>query len=163
MVKYYNYMVVFEEIPNEITLAINITNCPCKCPGCHSKFLWADVGTELTFDELDKLVEKNNGITCVCFMGGDAEPSYINELAAHMKLKHKGVKTGWYSGMDCVSREIELKLFDYVKIGSYVDVFGGLDKETTNQKMYKVNFDEQGNPDLNDITHLFWERRKNKV
>ena len=46
MLKYYNAMVVFEEIPDEITLAINITNCPCHCVGCHSKFLWEDVGTE---------------------------------------------------------------------------------------------------------------------
>ena len=42
MIKYYNAMVVFEEIPNEITLAINITNCPCHCKGCHSQFLWED-------------------------------------------------------------------------------------------------------------------------
>ena len=56
MIKYYNSMVVFEEIPNEITLAINITNCPCHCKGCHSKFLWEDIGTELTFEELDRLI-----------------------------------------------------------------------------------------------------------
>ena len=30
MLKYYNSMVVFEEIPNEITLAINITNLNCN-------------------------------------------------------------------------------------------------------------------------------------
>ena len=61
MVKYYNAMTVFEEIPNEITLAINITNCPCHCEGCHSKFLWEDTGTELTAKELDKLLAKNSG------------------------------------------------------------------------------------------------------
>ena len=81
MVKYYNSMVVFEEIPNEITLAINITNCPCHCKGCHSQFLWEDVGTDLTFEELDRIIKENDGITCVCFMGGDSNPCYINELA----------------------------------------------------------------------------------
>ena len=81
MVKYYNAMVVFEEIPDEITLAINITNCPCHCVGCHSKFLWEDVGTELTFEELERLIKENDGITCVCFMGGDANVNEINELA----------------------------------------------------------------------------------
>ena len=53
-------MVVFEEIPDEITLAINITNCPCKCPGCHSKFLWDDNGTELTVEVLHKLIKEND-------------------------------------------------------------------------------------------------------
>jgi hypothetical protein len=81
VVKYYNAMVVFEEIPDEITIAINITNCPCKCQGCHSKFLWGDIGNELTNDELEKLIQDNLGITCVCFMGGDANPEEINKLS----------------------------------------------------------------------------------
>ena len=58
-------MVVFEEIPDEITIAINITNCPCKCKGCHSKFLWGDIGTELTESEINKIIKENSGITCV--------------------------------------------------------------------------------------------------
>ena len=108
-------MVVFEEIPNEITLAINITNCPCKCPGCHSKFLWADTGIELTFDELDKLIKKNDGITTVCFMGGDSEPKYINELAEHIiKTTPDTIKVAWYSGRDTISDEIYLNNFDYL-------------------------------------------------
>lgn len=162
MLKYYNSMVVFEEIPNEITLAINISNCPCKCKGCHSKFLWNDVGTELTLDELDGLIERNNGITCVCFMGGDIEPSYINGLARHILTtpKYDNLKIGWYSGREELSGEIDLKNFDYVKIGPYVDELGGLDEETTNQKMYKVKHD---GCELEDITHLFWERRKGRV
>ena len=58
MLKYYNTMVVFREIPDEITLAINITNCPCHCKGCHSQFLWEDTGTPLTFNEVENLIEK---------------------------------------------------------------------------------------------------------
>ena len=116
MIKYYNAMVVFEEIPKEITLAINITNCPCHCEGCHSKFLWENIGTELTNEELDKLIEKNDGITCVCFMGGDAEPSGINKLAEHIlnTPKYDNIKVGWYSGMDELSSDIELELFHYI-------------------------------------------------
>ena len=44
IMKYVNESVVFAEIPDEVTLAINISNCPCRCPGCHSKFLWGDIG-----------------------------------------------------------------------------------------------------------------------
>lgn len=147
-------MVVFEEIPNEITLAINITNCPCHCKGCHSKFLWEDVGTELTVEELDKLIEKNDGITAVCFMGGDKEPNLVNDLAFYLK-KFKKLKVGWYSGKNDLSKDVFLKNFDYIKLGEYKEDFGGLDKETTNQRFYIV---EDG--EMKDKTFLFWKNKQ---
>ena len=158
MIKYYNAMVVFEEIPDEITLAINITNCPCYCQGCHSKFLWGDVGTELTFEELERLIKENDGITCVCFMGGDANPKGINDLAAYISAKnmcgYKSLKIGWYSGKDELSEDIDIRLFDYIKLGHYDEKFGGLDKETTNQRLYKIAHDKES---LIDITSKFWK------
>lgn len=155
MTKYYNTMVVFQEIPNEITLAINVTNCPCKCPSCHSKFLWGDVGIDLTEDELSGLLEKNRGITCVCFMGGDLNPAEINSLAHYVKSNYN-IKVGWYSGRDVLSDEIDLNNFDFVKIGRYDEACGPLNKETTNQRMYMVN----GDKSLSDITNMFWRRSK---
>lgn len=50
--------VVFAEVPDEVTLAINISNCPCQCKGCHSSYLAQDIGTELTFNEVRKLIRK---------------------------------------------------------------------------------------------------------
>lgn len=150
-------MVVFEEIPDEITLAINITNCPCRCVNCHSKFLWEDVGTELTFEELERLIKENDGITCVCFMGGDANPKEINDLATYISAKnmcgYKSLKIGWYSGKDELSEDIDIRLFDYIKLGHYDEKFGGLDKETTNQRLYKIAHDKES---LIDITSKFW-------
>lgn len=178
MLKYYNYMVVFEEIPDEITLSINITNCPCHCIGCHSKFLWEDVGTELTVEELGKIIDENSGVSCVCFMGGDAAPSELNELACYVR-KEKKKKVGWYSGRDVLSNEVDLRYFNYVKIGRYDEKLGGLDKETTNQVLYKISPINQclGNNDdiqktdntdrickhgttmvLEDITDKFWKK-----
>lgn len=161
MVKYYNAMVVFEEIPDEITLAINITNCPCHCVGCHSKFLWEDVGTELTFEELERLIKENDGITCVCFMGGDANPKEINDLATYINAKnmcnYKSLKIGWYSGKDELSEDIDISLFNYIKFGRYDEKLGGLNKETTNQKMYEVFVNENKEFDLRDITSKFWK------
>ena len=152
-------MVVFEEIPDEITLAINITNCPCRCKGCNSKFLWEDVGTELTYEELDRLIKANDGITCVCFMGGDSDPAYLNELANHIiNTTDNNIKIGWYSGRDAISEKINLRLFDYIKIGHYDEKFGGLNKKTTNQIFYKVYFDKYDKPMLDDITHMFWKK-----
>lgn len=152
MIKYYNAMVVFEELPSEIALAINITNCPCHCKGCHSQFLWEDIGTPLTKSELDELIDKNNGITCVCLMGGDREPNMINRFAAYIKDSKK-LKVGWYSGKDDLPSEIKLDNFDYIKIGHYDEELGGLNKRTTNQRLYKVNNDK-----LEDITEVFWKK-----
>jgi anaerobic ribonucleoside-triphosphate reductase activating protein len=149
-------MVVFEEIPNEITLAINLTNCPCHCKGCHSKFLWEDTGTELTIEELDRLINKNDGITTVCFMGGDASPEAVSLLAEYTHEIRK-LKVGWYSGMDELSDKINLDWFDYVKIGHYDEDLGPLNKETTNQKLFRVSKFEN-DYQLMDITYLFWKK-----
>lgn len=149
-------MVVFEEIPNEITLAINLTNCPCHCKGCHSKFLWEDKGTELTIEELDKLIDKNDGITTVCFMGGDASPESVSLLAEYTHEIRK-LKVGWYSGMDELSDKINLDWFDYVKIGHYDEDLGPLNKETTNQRFFRVTKSEN-DYQLMDLTNLFWKK-----
>jgi anaerobic ribonucleoside-triphosphate reductase activating protein len=161
MTKYYNAMVVFEEIPDEITLAINITNCPCHCIGCHSKFLWEDVGTELTFEELEKLINENDGITCVCFMGGDANPKEISDLAKkmHENTKYNNIKIGWYSGYDELNKNIDLSVFNFIKIGHYNEKLGGLDKKTTNQRLYKIEVNEKSELKFNDITYRFWKKR----
>ena len=52
MVRYHNFDIVFAEIPCETTLAINITNCPNRCRGCHSLHLQADMGRVLDEAEL---------------------------------------------------------------------------------------------------------------
>ena len=161
MIKYYNAMVVFEEIPNEITLAINITNCPCHCKGCHSKFLWEDVGTELTIDELERLLDKNDGITTVCFMGGDSEPDTICALAEYIH-EIKKLKVGWYSGKDEYYKNIDFKWFDYVKLGHYDEQLGGLNKSTTKKKLFKLTHEMVGDVKkimFKDITYLFWKKQ----
>lgn len=154
MVKYINTGVVFQEIPRETTLSINISGCPCHCPGCHSKYLWENTGTDLSIDEINKFVEKYDGlVTCICFMGGDAEPEYINYLANYIRNNFKDLKIGWYSGKDTISNKINIQNFDYIKIGPYIESCGGLDKETTNQKLYKII-----NNTLEDITFEFHKK-----
>ena len=75
MVRYHNFDIVFAEIPCETTLAINITNCPDRCRGCHSLHLQADMGRVLDEAELCGILARyGRSVTCVCFMGGDAAP-----------------------------------------------------------------------------------------
>ena len=81
MLKYVNTGIVFQEIPDEVTLAINISNCPCHCPGCHSRYLWEDIGLPLNTDAIDAFVEQyGTDITCISFMGGDADPKGVDLL-----------------------------------------------------------------------------------
>ena len=135
--KYTDTQVVFSEIPGEITLAINISNCPLRCKGCHSPELWEDVGTELTKEEVSDLIKKNTGITCVCFMGGDRNYLEIEELAQWVK-NNFNLKTAWYSGREEIPSNLRKDLFNYVKFGSYIESLGGLNVKGTNQRLYRV-------------------------
>lgn len=152
MLKYLNTQVTFAEVPDEITLCINITGCKNGCKNCHSSYLAQDIGTELTFNEVRKLIKKNSGISCIAIMGGDAEPDKINTLASFIINHYNSIKVAWYSGRQELSNSIDLFNFDYIKLGPYKEEFGPLNSRTTNQRFYKVNGRE-----LVDITSKFWK------
>lgn len=151
-----SYDIVFQEIPGEVTLALNLSGCPCHCPGCHSKHLWEDIGEPLTTDLLDDLTSRYQGlITCVCFMGGDQDPEEVKRLAAHVqevqsdKVQCTKLKTAWYSGR----MNMPSDGFDYVKLGPYIESLGGLKSEKTNQRLYK-----RVEQNWEDITSSFWKK-----
>lgn len=156
MLKYVDTQVVFAEIPDEITLAISISGCPCHCKGCHSAYLAEDIGVSLSEAGLTLLIEANEGISCVAFMGGDVNPEEINLYAAFIKGMYPGIKVAWYSGRQELSKDINLMNFDYIKLGPYDEDKGPLNKRTTNQKFYKVFHFSTGRCELIDITHKFW-------
>lgn len=151
MLKYLNTQVTFAEVPDEITLCINITGCKNGCKNCHSSYLAQDIGTELTFSELRRLIKHNSGISCIAFMGGDSESKRIDALASFV-TNHYQLKVAWYSGRQELSEEIDLQNFDFIKLGPYIEELGPLNSRTTNQRFYKVNGRE-----LVDITSKFWK------
>lgn len=85
MLKYVDTRVCFAEVPDEITLCINLSNCPCHCKGCHSPYLAEDVGEILTNCRIQKLLKENKGVTAICFMGGDNDPRLVNHYAKLIK------------------------------------------------------------------------------
>ena len=77
MLKVYNYDITFQEVPEETSLILNISNCPYHCPDCHSKFLWEDIGESINIVLKDLLNKYKTLITCLCFMGGIQEPQCL--------------------------------------------------------------------------------------
>ena len=154
MLKYADSAVVFQEIPDEVTLAVNLTGCPCRCPGCHSKHLWGDSGNELTDSEVDRLLDNHKGhITCLALMGGDAAPAEIDALFARLRKRRPKLHTAWYSGRTILAKEIDLAHLDYLKLGPYLAHLGSLRSPKTNQHLYRVKAGA-----LEDLTPRFWRR-----
>ena len=150
--KYLGYSIVFQEVPDEVTLAINISGCPHRCEGCHSKYLWEYEGDYIS-DDLDSLIEKYKGlITCVCFMGGDQNQYELVDLLN--KVHRHGLKTALYTGEDSL-QHIAFRVLcnlDYCKIGHYDSNRGGLNSPKTNQQMLAWNWTAHK---WEDITYKF--------
>ena len=145
--------VVFSEIPDEVTLAVEITNCPGHCVGCHSPWLREDIGEELTVEKLRDIIDRNIGVTCVCFMGEGKDREALKKLAFSIKLRSDyPYKTALYSGREEIEDEM-YNYFDYVKLGPYIEKYGPLNKETTNQRLYEIV-----NGEKKDITYKFWRK-----
>ena len=180
MLKVASFDIVFQEIPGEVTLALNLSNCPCHCPGCHSPHLAEDIGEELNEELLDGLIARYGAmITCVAFMGGDAAPDEVLRWAEYVKSQQltarsdlQQLKTAWYSGRPALPDSLTAKrsysdngltalavlqrsglTYDYVKLGPYIESLGGLKSPTTNQRLYKRVGDQ-----WQDITSVFWKK-----
>ena len=147
---YFDYAIVFQEVPDEVSLAIEVGGCIHKCAGCHSPHLWKDSKKILIYDILNLLSKYGKHISCVCLMGGDHNKKDI--ISIFTLVKTYGLKTCLYTGCDQIE-EVEDVLFvlDYLKIGRYKSELGGLDSINSNQKLYKVI----GGKITDDLTWMF--------
>ena len=150
MIKYVPEMtsVVMEEIPDRVSLAVEISNCRGNCVGCHSPFLKKDIGRELTADIIDRLVADNFGVNCFLFLGEGRDPEALLDLADH--VRSKGLLAAVYSGREEVE-EVFWDHFDYIKLGPYKPAFGPLNNPKTNQRLYR-----RVDSGWEDITFRFW-------
>lgn len=156
MIKFCETMVVFQEVPDEIALDINITNCPFRCPGCHSAYLQQDIGEELTDERLRELIKANDGISCVLFSGGDNDHARILELCRLVRTEFPQLKTAMYSGATKADPRLwNSGLIDYYKIGPWIAACGPLDCPTTNQRLYHLT-----SKGYVDITRRFREKKR---
>lgn len=135
--------VVFQEVPDHLSVAFTIAGCPLRCKGCHSKHLWSvkeSDCTELTEELFRGFLERYRGsASCILFMGGDQFPEELIKLL-DMALA-EGYSTALYTGYPDVLGSIKQRL-TYLKTGHYVERLGGLDSPKTNQKFIEVSTGE---------------------
>ena len=142
--------VVLEEIPDRVSLAVDISNCRGNCIGCHSPFLRQDIGEELTPGVIDSLVADNFGVNCFLFLGEGRDPSALLDLARH--VRSLGLDAALYTGRETVEPAF-WEAFDYIKLGPYKSECGPLDSRATNQRLYHVVDGRR-----EDITSRFWRK-----
>ena len=104
--------------------------------------MWADTGEPLNAEAIDCLMaEHGKGITCVCFMGGDAAPHEVVNLAAYIHRNYPQLKVAWYSGRQYIPPNVDKQQFDYIKVGPYIAHLGPLQSDLCNQHMFKRQTD----------------------
>ena len=142
--------VVLEEIPDRVSLAVDISNCRGNCPECHSPFLKKNIGRELTPEVIDRLVSDNFGVNCFLFLGEGRDPETLLDLADH--VRSKGLRAAVYSGREEVE-DIFWNHFDYVKLGPFRAECGPLNNPATNQRLFALTAGR-----WEDITFRFWRK-----
>jgi len=133
----YDFQIVFQEVPGEVSLCFSISGCPLQCKGCHSPFLWKEGNGYLLTEDFfeNKINQYSNLATCVLFMGGEW---HEKELISFLKLaQNKKYKTCLYTGEEKISDEI-LNQLTWIKTGKWQQSLGGLNSEKTNQKFIDV-------------------------
>jgi anaerobic ribonucleoside-triphosphate reductase activating protein len=129
--------IVFQEVPDEISLCFSITGCKVGCKGCHSAELWQEsYGMPLTNIHFITWLNKyKNLISCIVFFGGEwQEKALIEKLII---AKKHGLKTCLYSGQKHINMNISQHL-NFLKTGAWRAELGGLDSPITNQTFRNV-------------------------
>ena len=141
---YYNFQVVLQEVPGEISLCFSISGCNKHCDGCHSPFLWKEGnGSVLTKEVYTSILNQyENLATCVLFMGGEWHQKELIEMLQLAKIKK--LKTCLYTGENSVSDEI-IDQLTWLKTGKWKQELGGLESRLTNQLFINVTTNKKLN------------------
>lgn len=147
--------IVFQEVPNEISLCFSITGCKIGCKGCHSTELWNEnYGGELTNKAFIGWLKKYQRlISCVVFFGGEWQPQTLIEKL--LIAKNFGLKTCLYSGEKHIDINISQHL-NFLKTGAWQVELGGLESPITNQVFRDLTSGEK-------LNHLFIKNHNNNL
>lgn len=143
----FDFQIVFQEVPGEVSICFSITGCSLNCNGCHSPYLWKETnGQKLTQIKYSTILERYKDFaSCVLFMGGEWHPDTLHN---YLKLaKKNGYKTCLYTGENIISKKITKQL-DWLKTGKWIESLGGLESIKTNQEFIEVSTNKK-------LNHLF--------
>jgi anaerobic ribonucleoside-triphosphate reductase activating protein len=90
-------------------------------------------------------------------MGGEHDIDTLVEIFMHF---HRKIKTAWYCGLDMIPKDKLgiVQYLDFLKVGHFDMELGGLNSPTTNQRLYKIEHQGDGNYYQTDITHLMQKK-----
>lgn len=154
MLHYIEAALSYLEVPDEISLCIYISGCKNNCPHCHYPELKLfDFGYPLKNNFKFLLDVYRPQISCVCFLGEGQNTQKDHEefFSFTEYAKSRDLKTCLYSGRN-IFPEDWMKVFDYVKLGSYIEHAGALFSPRTNQRFYLKR-----NEIFEDVTKKFWK------
>lgn len=136
--KYHQFDVVFQEVPNEISLCFSMSGCKLDCINCNWKgFTDIEKDIDLTEEIFRSMLSKYACCaTCVLFMGGEWDKDNLIKYLMIARSEY-GLLTCLYTGLEEIDKDIKKQL-DYVKLGPYKEELGALDKKTTNQRFIDV-------------------------
>ena len=144
--------IVWQEVPNEVSLAFLFSGCPLRGRGCHSADSWkAGQGTVLTESHLAGRLQRYRGlISCVLFMGGEWVPGELRRMLE--VVVRAGLRTCLYTGLEreeleAVSGDI-IPYLTYLKTGRWRAELGGLESPRTNQRFTDLRTQK-------NLNHLF--------
>ncbi|MCC2615046.1 anaerobic ribonucleoside-triphosphate reductase activating protein [Aestuariibacter halophilus] len=130
--------VLFQEVPDEVSLAFTISGCPLGCFGCHSAHTWDPYFGVCLTDGLflEYLSTYKQLISCVVFFGGEW---HVDALLRKLQLaRRQGLKTCLFTGLDSIPKVLQQQL-TYLKTGRWLKEVGGLDSPTTNQRFIELS------------------------
>lgn len=141
---YYDFQVVLQEVPGEISLCFSICGCQLKCKGCHSSHLWKESNGKILLlnNYLEILNKYRNYATCVLFMGGEWHEDELIEMLR--MARHKKFKTCLYTGEESISKNL-MEQLSFLKTGKWNPDLGGLGSPKTNQKFIDVQLQKNLN------------------
>lgn len=160
MLRYLYSQVYTNEIPRELSLGFAMLGCDVHCPECHSPHTWdincENQGTDLTKEELARVIESQSWVSCILFYGGEWNTPCLIDLLYFLR-ENFDYRLALYSGRDLgfFLKSPIPSMIDYLKVGCYTKSRGGLIYPSTNQRLYHL---ENGKV-KEDITHLFWNTR----
>ena len=144
------YGITFAEVPNKCAVFLELGDCKRRCKGCHTPELCKPMTDEdcMTVEKCVEIVDSflDDGANAIVVLGGtDCHSFTLESLQGLLDKLSEYAPLCLYSGSDDTKTMLDFARDSgctYVKVGSYKEECGGLQQPTTNQRFYKLEYDQ---------------------